>query len=145
MGIESIVLTARGSDHDARYLTRSREKTSIIEIPAWQGELWTHYRQEYFDAHAHIFQRLGLAHERSGGEVECRFTHAQARAFLLLHIFVHELGHHVDRMSTRGQRDGSRGEDFAEAYADELLDQLWPAYVERFGDPRGDAPRSLAR
>jgi hypothetical protein len=24
----------------------------------------------------------------------CRFTEAQARAFMLLHVFLHELGHH---------------------------------------------------
>lgn len=45
----------------------------------------------------------------------CRVSRAQARAFLLLHILVHELGHHRDSFCRRAKRP--RGEAYAEEYA----------------------------
>jgi hypothetical protein len=136
VGIESIVLTARGYGYEGRYEVFTREKTASLQIPAWKGALWTCCHEAYFHEHRAVFERIGLAFEETEDGFECRFTLAQARAFLLLHIFVHELGHHVDRMQTKQQEGSVRGEEFAEKYANEMLDRLWPAYLERFGDPR---------
>ena len=61
------------------------------------------------------------------------WTEAQARAFQLLHILPHELGHHHDRMTTRTRRYAARGEPYAEEYANRVLDDVWPAYISRFG------------
>ena len=138
VGIEAIMLTARGYDYEGRYEVFSREKTALLEIPAWEGALWTCFTDAYFNQHRTIFERIGLAFEKVEDGVECRFTRAQAKAFLLLHVFVHELGHHVDRMQTKRQDASIRGEEFAERYANKMLDRLWPAYLERFGDPRID-------
>jgi hypothetical protein len=135
VGLESIVLTSKGDDHEGLYRIFQREKTGSIEIPAWEGELWKLVNPSYVDAHGTVFERIGLAFDRAGDDVECRFTHDQARAFLLLHVFMHELGHHVDRMLTKHRRAAVRGEDFAERYANDMLDRLWTPYVDLFGDP----------
>ncbi len=58
----------------------------------------------------------------------------QVHAFLLLGTFLHELGHHVDRISTRSQVDESNGEPFAIAYELRRQKELWPAYIEEFGE-----------
>ena len=138
VGLDSIVLTARGYGYEGRYDVSIRDKTALLEIPAWDGDLWTCFNDAYFHEHREVFERIGLAFDRVEDGVECRFTSGQAKAFLRLHVFVHELGHHVDRMQTKRQEAGVRGEEFAEAYANEMLDRLWPAYLERFGDPRTD-------
>jgi len=44
----------------------------------------------------------------------------------------HELGHHYDRMTTRSHRNIGRGEPFAEAYANRVLDELWLTYTRVF-------------
>jgi hypothetical protein len=140
IGLESIVLTAGGQSANGYYRVFAREKTGSIQLPAWSGDLWTSHSRAYFEEHRAIFQRIGLAFDDAGpsDEVECRYTTAQARAFLLLHVFLHELGHHVDRMQTKQQAASRRGEAFAERYAVDLLDRVWPGYVQRFGDPRRD-------
>lgn len=138
VGLESIVLTRSGS-HDGLYETFRRERTSSIQIPAWDGDLWWHVKRAYYEEHRVILERLGVACEALDDGVECRFTLAQARGFLLLHVFLHELGHHVDRMQSKQQREIRRGESFAERYADALSDIVWPEYVRVFGDPRRGA------
>ena len=140
VGLESIVLTSYGDDHDGRYEVFKHEKTGSIQIPAWEGDFWKSFTPEYFDAHQAVFQRIGLAFDQVKDSVQCRFTHRQAKAFLLLHIFLHELGHHVDRMQTKQQESTVRGEQFAERYANEKLNQLWPDYVRVFGNPQLETP-----
>jgi hypothetical protein len=137
-GIESIVLTSSGGSYDGYYRVYRREGTGSIEIPAWEGDLWKVWEHDYFAEHRELLLRLGVACELQDDGVQCRFTLHQAKAFLLLHVFLHELGHHVDRMQTKAQRDFPRGEEFAERYANALLSSIWPAYLRVFGDPRRD-------
>ena len=63
----------------------------------------------------------------------CEFTEAQARAYQLLHILLHELGHHHDRMTTKPKVRASRGEPYAEAYALQYEARIWDRYQEAFG------------
>jgi hypothetical protein len=135
-GIESIILTRAGIDHVGRYEFFPREKTASIQIPAWAGDLWTVFTPDYFDEHRAILERIGVAFGPEEDGIQCRFTLAQARAFLLLHVFLHELDHHVDRMQSKQQNQSRRGEPFAERYANELGARIWPDYVRVFGDPR---------
>lgn len=109
---------------------------SSIQIPAWEGELWKVFTPEYVREHLEIFELLGVACQSHSDGTECRFTPAQAKAFLLLHVFLHELGHHVDRMESKTQRASRRGEPFAESYANATASFIWPAYLRVFGDPR---------
>jgi hypothetical protein len=135
-GIESVILTAGSQSYDGRYELFQREKTGSIQIPAWHGELWTVFAVEYFREHADVFERLGVVSETHPNGIECRFTAPQLKGFLLLHVFLHELGHHVDRMTSKAQLVSRRGESFAETYANELCSIIWPAYLRVFGDPR---------
>jgi hypothetical protein len=135
IGIEKILLGRGGRDLGGLYVSYPREKTGTITLDAWDGDLWRTYDAAYFAEHWHLFARLGVAHETVADGVECRFTEAQARAFLLLHVFLHELGHHVDRMRSAGQRDSKSGEPYAERFANDLLETMWPRYVDAFGNP----------
>ena len=65
---------------------------------------------------------------------QAKITEAQARAFMLLHIFMHELGHHYDRIHQK-HTDSSKGEDYAERFANVRFEQLFPEYVRAFGHP----------
>jgi hypothetical protein len=63
------------------------------------------------------------------------FTEATARAYPLLHVFLHELGHHHDRMTTRPPKHSARGERFADDYAMPYPDRVWQRYLDTFGLP----------
>jgi len=70
--------------------------------------------------------------EPSGNHVICKFTEEQAKAAQLLGTFLHELGHHVDRMGSRSQIEPGNGEPFAERFNREIAEQIWPAYTRVF-------------
>ena len=90
----------------------------------------------YIDAHRRVFRQLGVpCEETDDGYYICKFTDRTVRAFQLLHVLLHELGHHHDRMSTRSKRQASRGEGFAERYALAYGDRIWERYLEAFGVP----------
>ena len=78
---------------------------------------------------------LGVEGARRAGRVELRWSAAQARAFQLLHILPHEIGHHHDQITTRRQRAAARGEPYAERYAHRVLDAVWGRYTATFGLP----------
>ena len=66
-------------------------------------------------------------------EVQCWFTKKTAGAFQLMHVFLHELGHHYDCMQTKRKCCAPSGEDYAENFANKLADRTWPAFYRRFG------------
>lgn len=141
VGLEGVILASGDAGADGRYCYHANEHTGSIEIPAWTGDLWTVFTPDYFEEHREILERLAVASgpiaapSKADG-VECRFTLPQAKAFVLLHVFLHELGHHVDRMHSKQQRGSPRGEPFAEHYANSLASLIWSDYVRLFGDPR---------
>jgi hypothetical protein len=89
---------------------------------------------EYIDAHRDIFARLKVPIEATSQGYHLRFTESSLRAYQLLHILLHELGQHHDRMTTRSKRRASRGEGFAERYARSYADVIWLRYFAAFGD-----------
>jgi hypothetical protein len=60
------------------------------------------------------------------------FTESTIQAFQLLHVLLHELGHHHDRMTSPRQRDATRGETYAEEYARRYENKIWSAYQRAF-------------
>ena len=54
-----------------------------------------------------------------------RFDRITAAAYQLLHVFLHELGHHVDAMARPFPGRSVRGEDYAEQWANRCADQIW--------------------
>jgi hypothetical protein len=60
------------------------------------------------------------------------FTDETVQAFLLVHVLVHELGHHHDRMTSPRQLDCTRGESYAEQYALRHEARIWEEYKRVF-------------
>ena len=133
--LEKIVLERGMANLDGFHQFFLRERTGAIYLCAWKQELWTTVQRWYFDEHRHHFELLGLSYDLDQESVTCRFTISQARAFTLLHVFLHELGHHYDRIRRRSAK-AKLEEDFAERFANRRFDQLLPLYRARFGDPR---------
>jgi len=143
-GIESIVLDSGDECTDGVYHHFHTENTGIIYLSAWQKELWREFNDDYFQEHRWIFNALNVTIESKTHRIEssdkqeiiwhCYFTESQAKAYTLMHVFLHELGHHIDRLSSCNQNACNRGEVFAEHYAVRRFHELWPSYLRRFGE-----------
>ncbi len=121
-------------------------KPGVVAICAWERELTCEWDMDFIEAHRHVLDRLDVPIEPVFDTPEdeeccrpklfsqvCRFTEESARGFQLMHVFLHELGHHHDRMTTRSKRFASRGEGYAEHYANRYADRIWQRYLELFG------------
>ena len=149
IGLDAILLDS-ATDCDGWY------GPGVVAICPWPRDLWEWWDPPHLAEHRHLldlldvervdvrespdfeafsawFERLAGRRPVPAGQLEVRWTEAQARAYQLLHILPHELGHHHDRMTTRTRRSGARGEPYAEAYANRVLDRVWPAYSRRLG------------
>lgn len=105
----------------------------VVAVCAWERELWWDDCDPGFEReHRSILDLLSVQRGVTDESVEVRWTEEQARAFQLLHILPHELGHHHDRMTTRRQQRTGRGEAYAESYAETVMETVWPRYQQRF-------------
>lgn len=117
-----IITLARGKvDSDGWY------SVGKIAICAWEKDLWKEVSSTYFNEHKPIFDKLAITYEKKKGKYTLHFTENQAKTFQLLHVFLHELGHHFDRIN-----NSSRSELFAEQYAFDYLSELWDTYIQKF-------------
>ena len=133
-------------------------QSGVVAVCNWEQDLWSVEDPDFLNEHAELLGLLGVElvplaesywvrdinetlDELELGQIdvssesrwrEVRWTEAQARAFLLVNVLPHELGHHHDCVTTRSRRV-SRGEPYAETYARRALETLWPAYTRRFG------------
>jgi hypothetical protein len=135
-GLESILLARSDVDGDGYYEFFIRDGTSRILLCAWNADLWIPLWTNYYEEHRELLERIGVACEKDedGESVTCRFTEARAKAFSLLHVFLHELGHHHQRQRLR-HRSSRLDEDYAERFANRHADEMFAAYVESFGQP----------
>ena len=109
----------------------------VVAVCAWNADLWIDFKSTtaFFDDHEPIFQRLNVSMEASDdGYTLCKFTEAQVKAYQLLHILLHELGHHHDRLTTKPGGKPNRGEAYAESYALVYEARIWEQYQEVFGE-----------
>ncbi|HEY3782621.1 MAG TPA: hypothetical protein VGL56_16175 [Fimbriimonadaceae bacterium] len=91
------------------------------------------YPPAFYKEHIDVLEKLGVEMEPlENGDMRCKYTEDQAKAFQLLHIFLHELGHHHDRMSTKSKVRAPRGEPYAEQYALQYMDRIWSEYLKKF-------------
>ena len=67
------------------------------------------------------------------GYATVRWTEATACAYQLLHVLMHELGHHHDRITTRSQPATARGERYAGSRANNYAESIWNAYEGTLG------------
>ena len=126
-GLNAIVLAP------GEYTTNGWHTPGVVGVCAWEADLWVDYATSHFESHKTVFDRLGVRSHLIEKGVMCEFTEPQARAYQLLHILLHELGHHHDRMTTKSKVRASRGEPYAEAYALQYETQIWTRYQEAFG------------
>lgn len=129
-------------------------RPTFVAICAWERELiWENCCDEFLKDHREIFDKLGVPYRLTGGEdaVEqyefnrewgksnedfvwtVEWTENTARAFLLAHVLIHELGHHHDCVTTKSKRDSCRGETYAERYARVREDVIIERYFNEFG------------
>ena len=132
-GLERIQLTSGSETSDGTYTRYWRTRTGCIELSAWDAELIQEIPTRYFEDHLSIFEKIELKYEKRRDFVLCWFDERKAKAFILIHVFLHELGHHHDKMNRK--HEGTRGEEYAETFANQLEDIVWPLYVARFGKP----------
>lgn len=127
-GLDAVLLATAEDGTDGWHVS------GIVAVCAWERRLWREASPSYYHEHKDIFKRLGVpSRQTRDGYFMCEFTEATVRAYQLLHILLHELGHHHDRMTTRSKRDASRGAPYAEAYARAYEATIWDRYVEVFG------------
>lgn len=130
VGLRAVVLAQGRPDYFGMY-----HHVGVIRICAWPRDLWIDWSKNWFQTVEPIVSRLGVPTEECGSSISLRFTESQVRAFQLLAVFLHELGHHHDRMTTRRRYRTARGESFAESYALRHADVIWDRYVQVFGQP----------
>jgi hypothetical protein len=95
-GLDAIVLDT-GGDHLMGW-----NLDGVVAVCAWERDLWWNDADPWFvGEHATILDLLDVDVRQVGPRTELRWTEQQARAFQLLHILPHELGHHHDQFTTR--------------------------------------------
>lgn len=105
----------------------------IVAVCAWSREIAGEWYYEFVEEHADVLDRLQVGREKkSESTVHLNWTEQSAKGFQLMHVLLHELGHHHDRVTTRSQREASRGERYAEKYARDHGKKLWDAYFKAF-------------
>ncbi len=135
LGLNAIVLAAGSSQCDGWH------RPGIVAVCAWSVDQPVYIQPWYYFAHRQVFEQLDVPCMQvwDGQILEhtyyCEFTYSTIRAYQLLHILLHELGHHHDRMTTKSKRRSSRGEGYAERYALDYADRIWERYLDEFGLP----------
>ena len=127
-GLNAVLLAAGEKGVDGWH-----NPAGIIGLCAWDRGMWRKASAGYYEEHAALFDRIGVPCERVGNQFLCKFSVSSARAYMLLHVFLHELGHHWDMMTTAKQAHPARGEGFAEDWALAHEAALWGAYLDKFG------------
>lgn len=128
LGLDAIVLDGGSSS------TLGWHMHGVVAINAWDKRLWwSELSPEFAEEHDEVLDLLGVERVKVGRRTEVRWTEPQARAFQLLDVLVHELGHHRDRVTTRSFARPARGEGYAEGYAQHTLKLVLPEYARRFG------------
>ena len=127
VGLDAVLLAPYIETADGWY------DDGVVAVCAWPRSIWTEWVDRYYKEHEDILSRLGVSCEKIRGAYRCKFTEGTARAYQLLHILLHELGHHHDCMTTRSKRYASRGETYAEQYARRYSDVIWNRYLETLG------------
>lgn len=124
VGLDAIVLDE--GEPSLRWMGWWQE--GVVAVNAWPRDLWISggYRS-WYEEHQVYFDALGVEYD-AGPDWEVRWTEEQARAYQLLVVLPHEMGHHHDDLAGT---DG--GEPYAERYEREVFDALWPREAAWFG------------
>jgi hypothetical protein len=127
VGLNAVVLAPGYPGYDGYHVP------GVVHVCAWEKDLWLEAYEDYYRAHQDVFTRLGVpCEETDNGSFLCQFDEATVRDYQLLHILLHELGHHHDRMTTRTRKRTGRGEKYAEEYALQHEAAIWDRYHRAF-------------
>jgi len=128
VGLNMLIL-AKGSDDALGWYAPGR-----VALCAWERDIiLSETSHRFYWEHQGILQRLGVPCLELSDGWQIRFDENTARAFQLIHVLIHELGHHHDRITTWSKRGPTRGERYAEAYARRYEDLLVVRYRNEFG------------
>ncbi len=127
-GLRAVVLAAGCSCCYGTYYS-----AGVVRLRAWRRRLWEWAEEGWYQQYRDLFERLGVPSAPAPYGRVLEFTEATARAYQLLHVFLHELGHHHDRMTTQTRKHIARGEGYADDYAMRYMDRIWERYLETFG------------
>lgn len=106
----------------------------VIAICAWPKAMDQIWETEFVDQVADTLDRLQVPREKvSPGFYRCKFNEQSVRGFQLMDVFLHELAHHYDRITTKSKVESARGEKFAVRFAQAYSNGLWDAYFREFG------------
>ena len=127
-GLDAIVL-APGWSGRSGYHT-----PGVIHVCAWSEDwdLCYDFDSDYLKRDRPLLHKLGVPIEVEDELLWARFDFNKARAFALLATFLHELGHHHDRVTTKTEKRAARGEPYAEAYERKYGALVWERFVKNF-------------
>lgn len=126
-GLRAVVLTPFNPRWYGQYWTEG-----VIQISAWPSALWMEIGPKIYERDKGLYDLIGVEREEVEGAILLKPTAGQVMASQFLGTFLHELGHHVDRISSRKPVACHNGEPYAEAFEREWRERLWPAYVKEF-------------
>lgn len=128
-GLNAIVLSQgcpiTDGYHDAMH--------GVINICAWNKNKWIELTWDEYELHRDLYNRLEIKCEKKNKGYFCKFDEKSIKAYQLLHVFLHELGHHYDQMTTKRKIQSCRGEHYAEEYALKYEKEIFNKYFEVFG------------
>lgn len=111
-GVRVIVIDRGDEERQGWY------RRGIVAICAWDAELVVRdWSDQFIFEHASIINYLNVPCERVDDQSVLYWTRETAKAYLLIHVLLHELGHHQDLMSNRTRAFCPRGEPYAEHFA----------------------------
>jgi hypothetical protein len=126
-GLDAIVLSTGSEEYYGWHVP------GVVHVCAWQRHLWDIVDHRGLAEMESILARLEVPVDKRGSLYRLMWTRGKARAFQLVEVLLHELGHHHDRMTTRRQGDPARGEQYADEFAAGRREAIWERFVAHFG------------
>ncbi len=129
--LRAIVLDTKDAEEE---MFGWHSSSGVIGICAWPRDFWIETSVKGYEDERLWLEMLDVPCEinRKIDTVTCQFTENTARGHQLLGTLLHEIGHHVDRITTRSKLDACRGEPFAIKYARETAQAIFPKYLREF-------------
>ena len=126
VGLDAIVLAPGDEDRWGWH------SPGVVHLCAWTDEWPRFFWTEYYERDRASLERIGVPLEKTEGGAWAEFKRDTARAFLLVDVLLHELGHHHDVMTTKSRDRVARGEPYANAYQRKYSELVWQRYLKNF-------------